>query len=81
MLRTFRAYGDWLRKELGGGARGAFVRYRRARQSLRIFHLCAKPARAGRVVGNEIQEDLDPAGVRGRNKRVEVGRVNCDCVQ
>jgi hypothetical protein len=35
MRRTFRAYGDWLRKELGGGARGAFARYRRARQSLR----------------------------------------------
>ena len=35
MRRTLRAYGDWLRKELGGGARGAFARYRRARQSLR----------------------------------------------
>jgi MFS family permease len=35
MWRTLRAYGDWLRKELGGGARGAFARYRRARQSLR----------------------------------------------
>src|SRR5580692_2011274 len=35
MRRTLRAYGDWLRKELGGGAHGAFARYRRARQSLR----------------------------------------------
>jgi hypothetical protein len=35
MRRTLRAYGDWLRKELGGGARGAFARYLRARQSLR----------------------------------------------
>jgi hypothetical protein len=35
MRRTLRAYGDWLRKELGGGAREAFARYRRARQSLR----------------------------------------------
>jgi MFS family permease len=35
MRRTLRAYGDWLRKELGGSARGAFGRYRRARQSLR----------------------------------------------
>ena len=35
MRRTLRAYGDWLRKELGGGAREASARYRRARQSLR----------------------------------------------
>jgi MFS family permease len=35
MQRTLRAYGDWLRKKLGGGARGAFARYRGARQSLR----------------------------------------------
>jgi MFS family permease len=34
MRRTLRAYGDWLRKELGGSAR-TFARYRRARQSLR----------------------------------------------
>src|ERR1700730_3108012 len=44
MRRTLRAYGDWLRKELGGGCPRGLCTLPPRTPILAHLHLCAKPA-------------------------------------